>query len=110
MTSPSFLIVTTSFPDEAGAKTMLDALLQQRLVACGHIHQVRSSYWWQDAIVTRPEWILSVKTRAELYETLQSAIQTAHEYDVPMIVATPVVRALPAYADWLGEETSSSVA
>ncbi len=110
MASPSLLIVTTSFPDEQAARTMLKALLEQRLVACGHTHQVQSSYWWQEAVVTKPEWILTMKTRADLYEKLESAIVTAHEYDVPMIVATPVMGALASYADWVNEETSSSAA
>ncbi len=53
---------------------------------------VRSRFWWEGRIEEAREWLCLAKTTAERYEATEAAIRGHHSYDVPAIVAMPVVR------------------
>jgi periplasmic divalent cation tolerance protein len=51
------------------------------------------------------EWVCSIKTRKELYGAVEQAIKLAHSYEVPEIVAIPIVAGSQSYLDWVEQET-----
>jgi periplasmic divalent cation tolerance protein len=99
------LIVTTTFEERQQAEKLAAILLQERLIACGQISgPVTSSYWWKGALTTSTEFILSMKTTEEHYERLEKTIQAHHPYEVPEIVAVPIVHLSDDYKAWMQQE------
>jgi periplasmic divalent cation tolerance protein len=104
--SSGLIQITTSFADEAAAQSMLDHLLQEKLVACGHIHSVQSSYSWQGKIENQQEWVLTLKTRTDVYARTEAVIKSLHPYDEPMILGQELTEAYGRYKDWVEQETA----
>ena len=101
------LVVITTVPDENLAVKLTESLLQQRLAAC--VHQLpagQSTYWWQGKLESTAEITLLIKTTQLRYAELETAIRRLHSYDIPEIVALPVSDGLPAYLNWIRDETS----
>lgn len=100
------LIVITTVPDENLAVKITESLLQQRLAACVHrMPSGQSTYWWQGKLESAEEIILIIKSAASAYAELETAIRRLHSYEVPEIVAMPIVAGLPAYLKWIHDET-----
>jgi periplasmic divalent cation tolerance protein len=101
------LIVITTVPDEHLAVKISESLLQQRLAACVHaLPAGRSRYRWQGNIESSAEITLLIKTTGTLYPELEAEIVRLHPYEVPEIMAVRVDDGLPAYLQWIVNETA----
>lgn len=106
--TPASLLVLTSLPDEASARTLAAALVEQRLAACVNIlAPCASVYRWRGELETAAEVPLLIKTTRSRYAGLEAAIRARHPYELPEIVAVPVVLGLPGYLDWIAAETAA---
>jgi periplasmic divalent cation tolerance protein len=84
-------------------------LVERRLAACVQIlGPISSVYRWEGAIESAQEWLIIAKSRSDQYEPLQAAIRELHTYQVPEILAVPVVAGLPDYARWLYDSIDSA--
>jgi periplasmic divalent cation tolerance protein len=100
--------VTTTMETKEDAERMADHLVRERLVACAQVGgPITSYYWWKDRLETAVEWECRAKTPAENYPAVEEAIRSRHTYEVPQIVALPVVAALPAYQKWIRDVTAT---
>ncbi|HVC12735.1 MAG TPA: divalent-cation tolerance protein CutA [Burkholderiales bacterium] len=100
------LLVLTNLPDRAAAERLAEALIAQRVAACVNIlAPCRSVYRWREGVQHDEEHPMLIKTSAERYPALEAAIRAGHPYELPEIVAVPVERGLPAYLDWVAQET-----
>ena len=100
------LLVLTNCPDEEAANTIALAIVEARLAACVNIlPRVQSIYRWQGRIESATEIPLLIKSTAASYPALEQAIRTLHPYEIPEIVALPITAGLPAYLNWVAEET-----
>ena len=98
------VFVTTDKKENAGR--IARVTVEKRLAACAQVMgPIRSTYWWDNRINDEEEWLLIIKTRGELFEELERAIKDIHPYEVPEILALPVVAGNRSYLDWLGRET-----
>ena len=103
MTETVQVITTTGTKPDAHA--IARAVVENRLAACVQvIGPITSTYWWQGEIETAEEWLCLIKTRADLFEQLEAAIKEVHPYDVPEILAVPVVAGSEDYLAWLDSE------
>ncbi|MEJ2149321.1 MAG: divalent-cation tolerance protein CutA [Chloroflexota bacterium] len=103
MTGAIQVITTTGTKQDANK--VARALIEARLAACVQVvGPVTSRYWWKDEIEEAEEWLCLIKTTANLFERLEEAIRAAHPYDVPEILATPVVAGSADYLAWLRGE------
>lgn len=101
------LLVLTNTPDTATAEKLSRLLLERRLAACVNIlPAVRSLYHWQGQLEEANEVMLQIKTTQNNYVELEAAIKAEHPYDVPEIIVIPIVDGLPAYLDWIKQETN----
>lgn len=101
------LVVLTNLPDADAARTLAATLVAQRLAACVNVlAPCRSVYRWQGAVEEADEVPLLIKTTEAGYPALEAAIRAAHPYELPEIVAVPVVRGLPGYLAWVAAETA----
>jgi periplasmic divalent cation tolerance protein len=99
------LIYCTS-KDISEARMMAKTLLEEKLVACVNIMpSIESMYRWKGIIESEKETALFIKTVDELVEKTIKRINQIHSYDVPEIIALPLVDGLPEYFDFLRKET-----
>ena len=104
------LLVMTNVPDATNAEALARVLVEGRLAACVNILPgVQSVYQWQGAVEQANEVTLLIKTVQSRYAELEAAIKAAHPYQVPEIVALPIVAGLPAYLHWIAQETKKDV-
>lgn len=104
--STSFRIVLCSCPNLATAKALADKLLRARLVGCVNIGaQSTSMYWWEDHIHSEEEVLLTMKTTESQISALFEAIQQAHPYEVPEMIALPISEGSANYLSWLAKVT-----
>jgi len=100
------LIVLTNCPDAEVADRIARTLVEQKLAACvNRMPAVDSVYRWQGAIERAVEVPLLIKSTRERLPEVQEAIRALHPYEVPEILAIPVVAGLPAYLRWVVDET-----
>lgn len=99
--------VITATAERSEANAIAAALLQQRLAACVQISgPVHSQYWWNNRIEMSHEFVLTIKTRRDLFPRLEAAILALHSYEQPEILAFAAVEVTPGYLKWLEEQTN----
>jgi periplasmic divalent cation tolerance protein len=82
-------------------------LVEERLAACGHVvDPIRSIYRWQGAVHDEREARVALHTRRALVDAIVARAGALHPYDVPCVIALPLVAGNPAYLQWLATETS----
>lgn len=102
---PDFLQVTTAVDNAEDAQAIASAVVGQRLAACAQvIGPIQSTYWWDGDVQVSEEWLCLIKTRADLFDQLSAVVHQVHPYDVPELIATPVVAGGKAYLEWLQGE------
>lgn len=99
-----YIQVNTTVPDLAKAEELAAHLLGERLAACVQISPCTSWYRWQGVVEQGEELMLTVKSRRDLFDRLCRAIRAHHPYQVPEILAAPVVAGGAGYLDWLARE------
>jgi periplasmic divalent cation tolerance protein len=98
-------VVVTAGDAEALA-SLTRTLVEERLAACGqNIASIRSIYRWEGAVQDDPEARVGLHTRSALVPELVERIKDLHSYDVPCVIALPVVAGNPAYIEWVLAET-----
>ena len=104
--STGFLVVMITVGGPEEARRIADALIDQRMAACVNIvPQVSSVFRWEGEIEDENESLLVVKTRADLFPQLEAVVKGLHSYEVPEIIALPIVLGSEDYIEWLGRET-----
>jgi len=97
------IFVTTS--SEPEAHKIADLLLTKRKAACVNIvPKVESSFWWQGKLDSAQESLLIIKTKTSLLSEIIDLVKTAHSYEVPEIVALPIVGGNKDYLNWIDDE------
>jgi periplasmic divalent cation tolerance protein len=105
------ILVLTSLPDHESAQTLARSLVTGRLAACVNVGApVESMYHWRGEIETAREVPVVIKTRQALYGAVEAAVKAAHPYELPEIIAVPVIHGLAGYLDWINDETAPPAA
>ncbi len=100
------VIVYITAPGEEEAAGLARTLVESKLAACVNIlNNIRSIYSWQDNIEDDREHLLIVKTQRHLFDRLAEKVREIHSYDVPEIIAMPIVEGSLDYLKWLQEST-----
>lgn len=95
-------LIETTVANEPDARRIAQALVEQRLAACVQvIGPVASTYVWQGNVEHAEEWLCRLKTTAERYAEVETSLRALHPYEVPEIVATPIVAGWTEYLSWL---------
>jgi periplasmic divalent cation tolerance protein len=103
--SNAYIIVHTTFDSRDEAERVAGLVVEQRLAACAQIESIQSIYHWDGKIENNPEFRIVFKTRGELYDLLEEMIVDEHPYDVPEIIALPILGGSGDYIDWIDEST-----
>ena len=103
MTGHVLVVTTTDSQDEA--QKIARRLIEQRLAACVQVlGPVESVFWWEEEIETAREWQCIAKSRQDLFASIESSIREIHSYDVPEILAFPIVEGSGSYLAWMKEQ------
>lgn len=99
----------TTVDDEASAHRIAEHAIQERCAACAQVlGPIRSRFHWQGEVADEQEWLVILKSPRSIYDDLEQAILDVHPYDVPEILALPVVAGHDPYLSWLVEETRAA--
>ena len=99
------IVVLSSCPSPQEAEQIARKLVEERLAACVSIvGGVRSIYRWQGKVEDAGECLLVIKTSRALFGELRLALEHAHSYDVPEVLALQVVDGAANYLAWLDDQ------
>ena len=103
------IVVLITVPSPEVADQVSNTLLEKNLAACVNtVAPIHSRYIWEGKISNDDELLLIVKSRVELFEKqLVPAVQAVHPYDVPEIIAIPILMGSKSYLDWIDESTTA---
>lgn len=102
------LLVYTTFPDEASALNIGEALVRDRLVACVNVLAgMKSVYAWKGAVERSNEVSAILKSHEGLKDALFAAVKARHPYETPILLALPVDEVDPGTLAWILEETQA---
>lgn len=98
-------VVTTTDSEESAAQ-LARGVVEARLGACVQVVPIRSFYVWDGAAQDDPEWQLQIKTSSGRLDALVGHLRANHGYDVPEIIATPIVGGNREYLTWIDGQTT----
>ncbi|WP_292925932.1 divalent-cation tolerance protein CutA [Nitrosomonas sp.] len=96
----------TNFPDKKGAVALAEALIAQHLAACVNVlSPCTSIYRWQGTVESADEIPVLIKTLRQHYDRVEQLIKMMHPYELPEVIMVPILNGLPAYLQWIANET-----
>ena len=103
MTDKIVVFSTCSTIEEA--EQLARRLVDAHLAACVSVMPgVRSFYRWKGAVEQAAECLLVIKSSRDLFDRLRLELEKAHTYEVPEVLAVPVVEGSANYLNWLENE------
>lgn len=103
---PDNIVVFVTAPSEDDAAVIARALVEQKLAACVNIvRNIRSIYSWQGKIEDDAEVLMIVKTQTKHFDALSEKVKELHSYDVPEIIALPILKGSDDYLEWIKAST-----
>jgi periplasmic divalent cation tolerance protein len=106
--APQPLVVITTLGQEAEARALVTALLEERVIACGTlVPGAASIYRWEGAVTEEREVVVLLKTDLTKWDALRAAVERRHPYRVPELLALPVTRGLERYVAWVASEVDA---
>ncbi len=101
-----FVLVLMIASSEKEAEKIASSLVKERLAACVNvIGNMRSSFRWKGQISSEQEVLILAKTKDRLFEKLKRRVLELHGYQVPEILAVPILAGFEKYLDWIERET-----
>jgi periplasmic divalent cation tolerance protein len=108
MTDKIIVFSTCGSAEEAGR--IARALVEKKVAACVNILTgMRSVYRWKGAVEDAEESLLVIKTTRDLFGRVRDEIRALHSYEVPEVIALPVVDGLDAYLSWIGDSVGEQL-
>lgn len=106
----NFIIILVTCASKKEARLIVDALIAKRLIACANIISgVESLFRWKGKVKKAREILLVLKTEETKFRGTESAIKLIHSYDLPEIIAVPVVAGNNHYLKWVSDSLKGKV-
>ena len=106
--STDAIVVLTTVSSVEEARTLVRALVEERVIGCGTILPAATSiYRWKNEVKEESETVVLLKTATVRWGELAAAVRAHHPYDVPELLALPVTEGLEPYLDWLEGEVQA---
>lgn len=103
------ILVITNLPDKKTALELAEKLISKKVAACVNLQaECTSIYRWQDKIENTSELPVFIKTLAEHYPRVEEIIKEMHPDELPEIISVSISGGLPAYLQWISDETATS--
>ncbi len=99
------LIFITASSEKEGEK-IAGTLVKEKLAACvSMIGGMKSTFRWKDQVSSEEEVLLIAKTKDGLFEKVKKRVTELHSYEVPEIIALPILVGFEKYLSWIEKET-----
>jgi periplasmic divalent cation tolerance protein len=99
------ILVLSNCGSEEEARRVARALVEARVAACVNIVPgIQSVYHWQGAIQEDSEWMLVIKSTRSMFDSLSAELRKIHSYQVPEVLAIPIIAGDQNYLDWMDRE------
>jgi periplasmic divalent cation tolerance protein len=96
------IVVLSTCASEEEAESLARSMVEQRLAACVNvIPRIRSYYRWKGALESAEEWLLLIKSSRDRFRELMAALEKAHSYEIPEVLALQVVDGAANYLNWI---------
>jgi periplasmic divalent cation tolerance protein len=103
------IIVLTSAGAKEEARAIADALVERKLAACVNIvGPIESVFRWKGEVDFANEFLLVIKTTADLFERVRDAIKELHSYELPECISVSIEDGSPAYLQWMQESVATA--
>lgn len=104
--SDKYCLIQTTCGSQDEADHISETLVARSLAACVQVSSITSTYRWKGKIQKEPEYLLLIKTRADLFDKIKATILEIHSYEVPEIIQIPITQGLESYLSWIDGNTS----
>ncbi len=102
----NYIVVYITTGSVSEAKKIGSTLVEEKLVACSNIiSPIRSIYSWKGKICDDKEALMILKTKKKLFKQIVKRVEKLHSYEVPEIIAIPIIEGSSKYLSWLKAET-----
>ena len=99
-----FIIIFVTAPSKREAGRIISALIKKKLCACATLLAgIDSQFIWKGRVERAKEVLILVKTRRSLFKKVMTEVKRLHSYEVPEIIAVPIVEGNREYLEWIGE-------
>lgn len=99
------IVVLCTCASAVEARRIAGDIVGKRLAACVNLlPAIRSIYHWKGAIEESDETLMIIKTARPLFEQLRAELGRLHSYEVPEIVALPIIDGSASYLGWIDQE------
>jgi len=100
----SYVVVIVTVANIEEAVKIVHSLLEERLIACANIvGPISSIFWWEGKIDEASEFLVFMKSHENHFERLSEKVSEIHSYEVPEIIALPIIKGSPPYLEWLSD-------
>ncbi len=100
-----YIQISTTVAQRSDAGRIAKILSKKNLSACTQIvGPITSVYRWKGKLEKSKEWLCIIKTKRTLYKSIEKAIKNIHPYELPEIVATPIIEGSREYLGWIQKE------
>ncbi len=103
------ILVMSNFPDAETARQAARQLVEEQLAACVNVlAPAESIYRWEGSIESESEVPVLMKSTLDRFAELEARIQALHPYEVPEIIAVPIIAGSRTYLDWVQQMVQDS--
>lgn len=97
-----YILVLVTAANKPEAEKIAHHLINDKLIACANIiGPITSLFRWSENAEHAEEYLMLMKSRQDLFDRLTEVVKTIHSYEVPEILALPIVNGSRTYLDWL---------
>jgi periplasmic divalent cation tolerance protein len=99
-----YIVVFITCAHKKEARAIARALVKDKLAACVNIiDKIESLFWWQGKLESSKEILLMVKSKKQKFNKIVKLVKSLHSYQVPEIIALPIVTGFRPYLKWIDE-------
>lgn len=101
-----YIVIYCTVPNKKEGKEIARVLVENELAACVNIiDKMESIFSWNGELTEEKEAMLIIKTKKEHFKNINHTIQKMHSYNVPEVIAMPIIEADETYLKWIDHET-----
>ena len=102
--SKNYILMMVTCASRKEACSISKKLLAKRLIACANIlPKIESKFWWRGKLNSAVEFLVIMKTVRSNFSKVEAAVKRIHSYEVPEIIALPIVTGSRDYLDWISQ-------
>ena len=105
MPATDYISIYVTAGSKEEAQKIARTVVEKRLAACANVSPIESIYWWKGKVQEQVEYSMLLKTRRSKLGEVIEAVRAVHSYDVPCIVALPILAGHQDYLKWIAAET-----